>query len=128
GGPGSEGRKCFPIPPFQPIRPFPQFQLTCYCLELNMDETMTPPSESEQSQGEPLIPSEPVPPIGSRFLFVDVAALRAKQLRRGARLRILSEDGPLPRKAERLAMEEVKRGLVMYDVPPVKGAAGPAKE
>jgi len=26
--------------------------------------------------------------------------------------------------AERLAMEEVKRGLVMYDVPPVKGAAG----
>ncbi len=71
----------------------------------------------------PLIPTEPVPPIQSRFLFVDVAALRAKQLRRGARLRILSEDGPpLPHKAERLAMEEVRRGLVMYDVPEPKPA------
>src|SRR5258705_204003 len=56
------------------------------------------------------------------------AAYRAKQLRRGARLRILSEEGPLPKKAERLAMEEVKRGLVMYDVPPVKGAARAEKE
>ena len=37
---------------------------------------------------------------------MDVAALRAKQLRRGARLRIVSEEGPLPHKAERLAMEE----------------------
>jgi DNA-directed RNA polymerase omega subunit len=66
----------------------------------------------------PEIPSEPAPPIDSRFLFVDVAALRAKQLRRGARLRIVSEEGPLPHKAERLAMEEVRRGLVYYDVPP----------
>jgi DNA-directed RNA polymerase omega subunit len=64
------------------------------------------------------IPSEPAPPIESRFLFVDVAALRAKQLRRGARLRIVSEEGPLPHKAERLAMEEVRRGLVYYDVLP----------
>jgi len=32
-------------------------------------------------------PSEPAAPIHSRFLFVDVAALRAKQLRRGARIR-----------------------------------------
>jgi DNA-directed RNA polymerase subunit K/omega len=52
---------------------------------------------------------------------VDVAALRAKQLRRGARLRIVSEEGPLPHKAERLAMEEVRRGLVYYDVPPNRG-------
>jgi len=85
-----------------------------------MDEvrTETPGSEQPQSQADaPLLPTEPVPPIESRFLFVDVAALRAKQLRRGARLRILSEEGPLPKKAERLAMEEVRRGLVMYDVP-----------
>ena len=64
------------------------------------------------------VPSEPAPPIHSRFLFVDVAALRAKQLRRGARLRI--EGAPeveLPRKPERLAMEEVRRGLVSYEVP-----------
>lgn len=62
-------------------------------------------------------PAEPAPPIESRFLFVDVAALRAKQLRRGARPRIDGDDAPIPHKAERLAMEEVKRGLVYYDVP-----------
>jgi DNA-directed RNA polymerase omega subunit len=73
---------------------------------------------AEQSVDAPAIPAEPAPPIDSRFLFVDVAALRAKQLRRGARLRIVSEEGPLPHKAERLAMEEVRRGLVYYNVPP----------
>ena len=62
--------------------------------------------------------AEPSPLITSRFLFVDVAALRAKQLKRGARPR-LGEDVPqLPHKAERVAMEEVRRGLVYYDVPP----------
>ena len=84
-----------------------------------MDE-VTDVTTSEAEANAPLIPTEPVPPIHSRFLFVDVAALRAKQLRRGARLRIQAEDGPLPHKAERLAMEEVKRGMVMYDVPPPK--------
>jgi DNA-directed RNA polymerase subunit K/omega len=64
---------------------------------------------------------EPAPPIHSRFLFVDVAALRAKQLRRGARLRFAEADMiHSPKKAERLAMEEVRRGLVQYDVPPTK--------
>jgi DNA-directed RNA polymerase omega subunit len=75
-------------------------------------------NEIAEPEAAPEIPSEPAPPIESRFLFVDVAALRAKQLRRGARLRIVSEEGPLPHKAERLAMEEVRRGLVYYDVPP----------
>jgi DNA-directed RNA polymerase subunit K/omega len=62
-------------------------------------------------------------PIESRFLFVDVAAMRAKQLRRGALSRLDETDlGPdghrvLPHKAERIAMEEVRRGLVLYDVP-----------
>jgi DNA-directed RNA polymerase omega subunit len=70
-------------------------------------------SEAEES---PIIPSEPLAPIESRFLFVDVAALRAKQLRRGARPR-LGEQVQVPHKAERVAMEEVKRGLVFYDVP-----------
>jgi DNA-directed RNA polymerase subunit K/omega len=79
-----------------------------------MEETIHPVEESPQ---EPLIPAEPAPPIGSRFLFVDVAALRAKQLRRGARPR-LGEDGPhVPYKPERMAMEEVRRGLVHYDLP-----------
>ena len=74
-------------------------------------------------------PAEPVkaPPIESRFLFVDVAALRAKQLRRGAlpRLDELREPDAeghpeAPRKAERVAMEEVRRGLVGYDLPPLR--------
>lgn len=77
---------------------------------------------------EEMTPEEPVsrpkaPAIESRFLFVDVAAMRAKQLRRGALVRLDDDDrlGEAPRvvphKAERIAMEEVKQGLVLYDVP-----------
>ena len=68
-------------------------------------------------------------PIESRFLFVDIAAMRAKQLRRGALPRLDDEPGTeatrvQPRKAERVAMEEVRRGLVLYDVPqPAKSEA-----
>ena len=62
------------------------------------------------------------PPITSRFLFVDIAAMRAKQLRRGARPRLgQPEESETHRqewhKPERVAMEEVRRGLVLYDVP-----------
>jgi len=72
----------------------------------------------EATADAPDVPSEPAPPIHSRFLFVDVAALRAKQLRRVARLRFDSDPGtPAPHKAERAAMEEVRRGLVYYAVP-----------
>jgi DNA-directed RNA polymerase subunit K/omega len=76
----------------------------------------------EQDHG-PQIPAEPAPPITSRFLFVDVAALRAKQLRRGARVRFRDgEATPAAHKAERVAMEEVRRGLVHYDVPAASAA------
>jgi DNA-directed RNA polymerase omega subunit len=78
-------------------------------------EEMNEFSEPNEAQE---IPSEPAPPINSRFLFVDVAALRAKQLRRGARVRF-EPDGT--HKAERVAMEEVRRGLVYYNVPPPPG-------
>jgi len=73
-------------------------------------------------------PQEPAPAIQSRFLFVDVAALRAKQLRRGARVRFEAEPGtPALYKAERVAMEEVRRGLVYYQVlPPKSGQNGEA--
>ena len=87
-----------------------------------MDETTAYSDQEPGSDDQPKIPSEPAPPISSRFLFVDVAALRAKQLRRGARVR-LGEEVPLAHKAERLAMEEVRRGLVYYDVPDPKIAA-----
>jgi DNA-directed RNA polymerase subunit K/omega len=86
-----------------------------------MEETLQP-VPGEETEPQPLIPAEPVPPITSRFLFVDVAALRAKQLRRGARARLGEEAPPVPHKAERVAMEEVRRGLVQYDVPIAKPA------
>jgi DNA-directed RNA polymerase subunit K/omega len=74
-------------------------------------------------QPEPSTPRPKAPPIESRFLFVDVAAMRAKQLRRGALVRLSSDDDgveaprAVPFKAERVAMEEVRRGLVLYEVP-----------
>jgi DNA-directed RNA polymerase subunit K/omega len=72
----------------------------------------------------PRIPSERMAPITSRFLFVDVAAQRAKQLRRGAlprlaELRPNPETGERPdvkMRMERIATEEVERGLVVYEV------------
>lgn len=59
---------------------------------------------------------EQAAPITSRFLFVDVAAQRAKQLRRGALLRVDRQAGG-PNKLERLAMEEVRRRVIQYTVP-----------
>jgi DNA-directed RNA polymerase subunit K/omega len=79
-------------------------------------------------QPEPSTPRPKAPAIESRFLFVDVAAMRAKQLRRGALPRLNSDDDgaevprAIPFKAERVAMEEVRRGLVLYEVP---GASKP---
>jgi DNA-directed RNA polymerase subunit K/omega len=57
-------------------------------------------------------------PITSRFLFVDVAAQRAKQLRRGALPR-LERQGitHTPHKLERIAMEEVRTGVIHYTLP-----------
>ena len=71
-------------------------------------------------------------PIESRFLYVDVAAQRAKQLRRGAVPRL---EGVPPAdfgnpqsaghrlKLERIAMREVDAGKIVYEVP----TDGPAK-
>jgi DNA-directed RNA polymerase subunit K/omega len=86
--------------------------------EVEIQEGETPVVE------EPEVPREPAPPIESRFLFVDVAALRAKQLRRGAKPR-LSDDPehgqtPRPLKAERVAMSEVRNGLVDWQLPDFK--------
>jgi DNA-directed RNA polymerase subunit K/omega len=76
------------------------------------DETATTdPQSGEQS-------TEPAPAIDSRFLFVDVAAQRANQLRRGARIRLTAGDGRhLPHKLERAAMEEVRQQLIHYTLP-----------
>jgi DNA-directed RNA polymerase subunit K/omega len=82
-----------------------------------MDETQVAAPEHQ-----PKVPDKPVEPITSRFLFVDVAAMRAKQLRRGALPRFGQPDESATyrqewHKAERVAMEEVRRGLVAYEVP-----------
>ncbi len=84
----------------------------------------TEPVIVTQPVAMPRIPEEPVAPITSRFLFVDVASRRAKQLRRGAlpRLEALRPDpetGHRPEatsRLERVAMEEVEKGLVVYEV------------
>lgn len=93
--------------------------------ELTSEPLPNDTSEPTELADTPMVPSEPAPPINSRFLFVDVAALRAKQLRRGARLRFETEAGTAaPHKPERMAMEEVRRGLVYYTVPPWRGRTG----
>jgi DNA-directed RNA polymerase subunit K/omega len=67
--------------------------------------------------------AEPVDPPASRFLYVDISAMRAKQLRRGALSRLGSAETQHPLKAERIAMEEVRKGLVSYDLPAFKPRA-----
>ncbi|MBA3713352.1 MAG: DNA-directed RNA polymerase subunit omega [Pyrinomonadaceae bacterium] len=61
----------------------------------------------------------------SSFQLIIVAALRAKQLRRGARPRI--EADPRKRRNTSIAIEEVKQGLVNFtalaEVQPTNGAA-----
>ena len=76
------------------------------------------PVAAEPVEETPEPPKPVVPPLKSRFLFVDVAAERAKQLRRGARPRV---DGPT-HKLERLAMREVAAGMIEWNLPHYKGA------
>ncbi len=79
---------------------------------------------------EPAAPRERMPPVESRFLYVDVAARRAKQLRRGAlpRLAALAPDPetgerpPAAVKLERIAMAEVDEGLIVYELPDTEPA------
>jgi DNA-directed RNA polymerase subunit K/omega len=87
------------------------------------------PITVQEEPGDVVEPIEPAPPIHNRFLFVDIAAQRAKQLRRGARSRLEPEGSDpgaagyrvdVPHKPERVAMEEVRRGLVHYTLPQAK--------
>jgi DNA-directed RNA polymerase subunit K/omega len=95
-----------------------------------VDENPTPETQPEVA-AETVEPIVKMAPPESRFLFVDVAALRAKQLRRGARPRLegfgdaASElSAAHPKKAERIAMEEVRQGLVAFDIPQPKVEPG----
>jgi DNA-directed RNA polymerase subunit K/omega len=82
--------------------------------------------DAPETQTPPVRPDErfALSPNVRRFLFVDVAAQRAKQLRKGAlnRLALAAAAGDLPvrevgSKPERIAMEEVRRGFIQYDLP-----------
>jgi len=95
-----------------------------------VDENPTPETQPEVA-AETVQPIVKVDPPESRFLFVDVAAMRAKQLRRGARPRLDGYGDPAaelspthPLKAERIAMEEVRQGLVAFDIPDPKAEPG----
>lgn len=95
-------------------------------------------SQNDQSESEQAVERPKAPPIESRFLFVDVSALRAKQLRRGAKSRLEPAEpeelqpvapavpavpgAPAVRKikAERVAMQEVRKGLVDWQLPDFK--------
>jgi DNA-directed RNA polymerase omega subunit len=85
---------------------------------------MDPHTDIPQSEGQSNEPREPAAPIESRFMFVDVAALRAKQLRRGALAR-LETGRDAHHKLERVAMEEVRRGLIDYLVPERRAPEAP---
>lgn len=73
-------------------------------------------TQSNNQTDLPVTSRELAEPITSRFLFVDVAAQRAKQLRRGALSRI-PRSPSAPHKLERVAMEEVRTGLIDYTLP-----------
>ena len=98
-----------------------RFRIPCWV----MDETLEVPG-TEESVIEAVTP-EPrkMPEIQSRFLYVDVSAKRAKQLRRGAlpRLAHLRPDPETGARVdtdarlERVAMQEVKEGRIVYEMP-----------
>lgn len=68
-----------------------------------------PESRKETGEGAE---GERWPGIDSHFRLIAVAALRSKQLLRGARPRIDAD--PLRRRNTSIALEEVKRGLVPF--------------
>ena len=89
------------------------------------DKTEPEISPLDSTDSEVVTDRDPPPAIESRFLYVDVAAQRAKQLRRGAlpkldHLAADPETGVRPRpksKLERIAMSEVVGRKIYYEVP-----------
>jgi len=69
----------------------------------------TPMKATNTGAGE-----EQWPGIDSRYRLIVVAALRSKQLLRGARPRIDAD--PLKRRNTSIALEESKRGLVPFTI------------
>jgi DNA-directed RNA polymerase omega subunit len=70
--------------------------------------------ETEKDAGRSSAAGEQWPGIDSHFRLIAVAALRSKQLLRGARPRIDAD--PLKRRNTSIALEEVRRGLVPFTI------------
>lgn len=68
--------------------------------------------EIKKEVGESQTAGEQWPGVDSHFRLIAVAALRSKQLLRGARPRIDAD--PAKRRNTSIALEEVKRGLVRF--------------
>ena len=66
------------------------------------------------------------PGIDSRYRLIVVAALRSKQLQRGASPRIAAD--PLKRRNTSIALEEVRRGLIQFETVDEEGDADAARE
>jgi len=62
------------------------------------------------------------PQVDSKYRLIILAAKRSKQLQRGASPRI--EIDPQKHKPTRIALEEVMRGRVHFDIKEVEGAGG----
>jgi len=75
---------------------------------------MATPRKSSRKRGAPVAVAELWPGIDAQFRLIIVAALRSKQLVRGATARI--EPDPLRRRNTSIALEEVKRGLVAFTI------------
>jgi DNA-directed RNA polymerase omega subunit len=87
--------------PFREERPSKEFR------------SFMPVAEKTTDSGFSAAPSEEQwPGIDSRYRLIVVAALRSKQLVRGAHPRIDAD--PLKRRNTSIALEEVKRGLVAF--------------
>lgn len=70
--------------------------------------------ETKKAAVEDGAAGEQWPGIDSHFRLIAVAALRSKQLLRGARPRIDAD--PQKRRNTSIALEEVKRGLVPFTI------------
>jgi len=72
--------------------------------------------ETDKEVGEDGAAGQQWPGIDSHFRLIAVAALRSKQLLRGARPRIDAD--PLRRRNTSIALEEVRRGLIPFTITP----------
>jgi DNA-directed RNA polymerase omega subunit len=75
---------------------------------------MAAPKKSTRHRSSVVEVAEQWPGIDAQFRLIIVAALRSKQLVRGATARI--EPSPLRRRNTSIALEEVKRGLVPFTI------------